>query len=235
MRKITLLVLLTCILNGYSQSLVFTHNGKVLDNNANITESAIDEMNAIPAHAFVKNQSASAIEATLTLTVLEEPIGAQVVGFCGWGSDQCMPVAFGNPYSRTTIINAGQELDPVIEAMEVVEENTLVKTQYKLTYSEQEIILNVTFAAGTSDIKDINLNNSLKINTGNNITEIEYNFDRNTNRQIVIYNLTGKQICSRSLTEKQGSLSLNNISKGIYLCSIQENGNIVNTQKFIVH
>lgn len=236
MRKFTYLVLLLFAFttDSYSQ-LVFTRDGNVINENSLIYEKEVDDLGAIPAHVKIKNTGNKSIQAGLTVTVLEEPIGAMAVGYCGWGSNQCMPVGFGSPHTRTTTLREGDEIDPVIEAMGVEEENTLVKVQYKLSYEGTESLLYVNFAAGLSSIDNNKLQNPLKIIMNNGVPEILYNFNSGITRELKVYDLTGKLVLAYVITDQKGAFSLHKLNKGIYFCSVNEQGKTITTTKFIVH
>lgn len=235
MKRITLLLVLTTLfLNAHSQ-LVFVYGDKELASGSSIVEKEVDDMGTIHSHVYVKNKGTAGVQATLELTVLEEPTGAMGIGYCGWGTDICQFAMLGSPISRTTTLIAGQTLNPAIEAMGVDPENTLIKGQYKLSYGDQELTVNVTFAAGAASVSSVKTTKNVNVYRNDGVTELTYRFDSQASRQVALFDLAGKVVSRRELGGNMGTVSFPELSKGIYFYSIIENGETIQTNKIAVH
>jgi len=241
MKKITLLLTLlflgcgTCL---FAQSLVFVQNGEVLENGSTIVVTEIIEPDALPtmnAHIYVKNQtSADVHNATMTISLVEESTSQGFIGYCGWGTNSCVPVNYGTPLSRTTTVQAGEVVDPHVDTQMIDPENVSFKVEYKLTYGlgiTQTIY--VVFTSDNTSIPSLSKTTPIVVVNNVNGTTINYNFESTANRQLSIHTIVGRKIAEINLTDNSGNVQLPNLTKGIYLYSVTENKQSVQSGKFI--
>ncbi|MDR2408945.1 MAG: T9SS type A sorting domain-containing protein [Bacteroidales bacterium] len=236
MKKLTLLFLLLvgCEMSVNSQSLVFMRDGAVVENNATIVVTEIDEeLEIMNAHLKVKNVSDQAIEATLTVSVLGIPQGG-IIGYCGWGFDSCRPITPGIPLSSTTTLNGGQEIDPDIEALNLSIKNIRINVEYKLTYGENEQNVYVLFTSYNTGITTPKQNVIVNLFQNQDVVSMKYYFENIANRHLNVYNVTGKKTATVRLFDNAGTVQLPNTPKGIYIYAITENEKTVKSGKYIV-
>lgn len=215
----------------FAQELVFSQNGKELNEGSTVYCSELDAMGNMDPHIFIKNKGAK-ISASLNVSLLAEPEGGSI-GFCGWGSEECTPVEYENEVIRSTTIEANQEIDPRIEAMNVDPNNTLIKVQYKLTYSGKEKVLNVIFTTNPTSITSPSEDLDITLYRNNGNVYMDYNFPTIKNREIILYNIVGKKVAQYSLTDDKNTIIFLNLHKGIYMYSIIENNTSVKCGKYI--
>ena len=239
MKKITLLLILLFLGWGsclFSQSLVYVRNGEVLENGSTIVVTEISDPDIYPimdAHILVRNQTSAAISnATMTISLVEETSSEGMIGFCGWGTTVCMPVNYGSPLSRTTTIPAGGEVNPDVEAMGVDPASISFKVEYKLTYGDNTQTIYVVFTSVTAISSHKKATPIIVLNNENGVS-INYNFETTTGRQLSIHNIIGQKITEINLSNKSGSIQLPDFTKGIYLYSVTENKQLLQSGKFI--
>lgn len=233
MKKFTTLFLLLLIVNGviYSQSLRFVREGVVLENNATVIENEVTT-GLIKSKVHIKNEGSTAI-INASLKVIVDGDATEIIGYCGWGNTGCFPVAPGGEFSSTTTIAAGEEIDPIIEAMDV-DENSLNKVQYILSYDGQEQTLNVVFTTQTTSLPTNESAFQINVNQKGANTEIIYSFDSAKERQINVYDLTGKTVLNETISNTEGLVVLPKLNKGIYIYSLTEQDKKIETKKFVV-
>lgn len=235
-RKITLLIAALCLICGSisAQSFVFVHNGVELENNANIIVSEIDEeMGTMDAHAYVKKLASENMNASLTISVEEEPIGG-FIGFCGWGTTICTPVNYGSPLTRDLLVENNDPIDPSVEVMGAYERPVNVKVKYVLKAGNEERILNVHFDSEASAINDLTASNSVFVSGSRDEMYLNYSFDTEAQRVLNVFSITGNKVAEIILSSNNTQVQLPKTSQGIYLFSIVENGRIIKGGKYIV-
>lgn len=230
---ISVMVVFSAGSSAFAQSLVFMRNGVVLPNDTTITVSEIDEVfGEINPQIVVLNTGSSDILATFTVTTLEEPVGGNV-GFCGWGSDQCIPVPFGSPKSRTTTVKAGQEEDPAIETIGLNHNSALIKTEYKVEYSNFAQRIYVTFLRDDAGLdKVIQPVSDVKIIRINGQMILKYHFTSSADRRLKIYDTSAKTVSHIKLADNEGIIRLPHSRRQIFFYEITENGKTVQTGKY---
>jgi hypothetical protein len=239
MKRFALLFLLLagCEVFIHSQSLVFIRDGVVLENNSTYIAREVDKDLIINPRITVKNVSEGTIEATFTVTLLEELIGDEdtFIGFCGWGVDvTCVPVFYESPKTRTTTIVSGNIQDPDVEAFNVVNEKTFAKVEYKLTYGGTEQKLYVTFTTKNTEIVHLPKKNDIIFSYEGESVFMKYNFDTTANRHLNLYSITGVKIAEIELFKDTDTIQLPSIQKGVYVYSITENNKTFKSGKYIV-
>lgn len=235
-RKITLLIAALCLICGSisAQSFVFVYNGVELANNANIIVSEIDEdMGTMDAHARIKKLASENIEASLTISVEEEPIGG-FIGFCGWGTTICTPVSYGIPLTRTLLVDHNDAIDPSVEVMGAYERPVNVKVKYTLVAGGEEFVLNVHFDSEASAINDLTATNSVFVSGSRDEMYLNYSFDTEAERVLNVFSITGNKVAEMPLSSNNTQVQLPKTSQGIYLYSISENGRVIKGGKYIV-
>ena len=239
MKKITLLLILLFLGWGswlFSQSLVYVRNGEVLENGSTIVVTEISDPDIYPimdAHILVRNQTSAAISnATMTISLVEETSSEGMIGFCGWGTTICQPVNYGYPLSRAITIPAGGEVNPDVEAMGVNPASISFKVEYKLTYGDNTQTIYVVFTSTAAISSHKKATPIIVLNNENGVS-INYNFESTAGRQLSIHNIIGQKITEINLSNKSGSIQLPDFTKGIYLYSVTENKQLLQSGKFI--
>jgi|GEM_PF-2141640 len=240
MKKITLLLtllILGCGTSLFAQSLVFVQNGEVLKDGSTIVATEIFDADIYPtmdAHIYVKNQTSNDVHnATMTISLVEESSSEGFIGFCGWGTNGCVPVNYNTPVSRTTTVQAETEVNPDVEALGVNPESISFKVEYKLTYGENTQIIYVIFTSDATAIPSLSKTTPIVVSNNVNGTSINYNFESAADRKLSVYSIIGTKITEINLTNNSGNIQLSNLTKGIYMYSVTENKRPVQSGKFI--
>ena len=74
-------------------------------------------------------------------------------------------------------------------------------------------------------------------NPANSFVTVDYTLpDGNPNASLVIYDITGRIICSSAITDNMGHLTINTqrFNSGLYFCSLQTEGKVLVTGKLVV-
>lgn len=233
MKKVMFLAsLLVCGSTVFAQSLDFYSEGKKIEEGATVTATKV-EYEMIVAPVVVKNEGGAGVNATMTATLMELS-GEGSVGYCGWGTGSCAGLTLNSPYGRTTIVEAGSEMDPQIDALNV-EEGFRAKVKMELTYESATKIMYIQFVNDpTSIISSAKSGKNVVVNAKEGIANVSYNFDSEGVRVMNIYNVTGKLVASKVVSGLEGNLSFS-LDKGIYLYSIVEKGKVAGTSKFAIN
>jgi hypothetical protein len=240
MKKLVLLllVLAACEEFAFSQSLVFMRNGVELNNGETYIANEVDDvLFSINPYITVKNVSDKNINATFTVTLLEEMIGDDnaFIGFCGWGVNGfCISVTYEMPKSRSAILASGDVEDPEVEAMNVGSDIFLAKVEYKLNYEGNEQKIYVTFMTGNVGITPLPEKDNIILSYQGENVSMKYNFNNTADYRLNIYNIAGIKIAEINLSDNVGVVQLPIGHKGVYIYSITENNKIFKNGKFIV-
>ena len=242
MKKFTLLLVIALCFGFHlsaqdTESLVFIRNGEIIPSGSTVYVKDVENPDFLPTmhpRISVKNQTEAVVNASLTITLLEDTDSDGSVGYCGWGTTTCAPIMYGNPITRTTTIAANTEADPDLEIVFVNPESISFKIEYKLAYNGQTQTLTIVFTSDpTASIPSISDKNDILIlNEGSN-TSLKYNFAHSANRSVCLYNAVGTKITEFNLTNDSGQVLLPSLSKGIYIYAIKESNRFIKSGKFI--
>lgn len=235
MRKFTLIAALAFSVMGVNaQELNFVRGGEVIKDGTTLEVKELTETNPgfgkLDAELFVQNAGTEDQEATLTISVLD----GSDIGFCGFGS-QCIMVIKGEPKARTRIMKAGETNDPQVHTMQPFKMNDssvkfYSKVEYKLTYGSTIKTVIVDFNYGdAASISTVYGESNVYVADN----ALQYSFGNAANRSLNIYSITGALVKSEVL-ENAGTVSLNNLNKGVYLYEIMQNGNRVAAHKCVI-
>lgn len=231
MKNFTLLAVFFLLgMTANSQSLDFTHEGNVVTGDKVYVNEGFDELGMMYAHIGVKNQGSAAVEASLTITVVNAVDGT--VSYCGFNGGSCMPLSVDQPSTRSTTIASQEDLDAGVDFISMKEGTA----EALFTVTSGSLTKTITVYFNMEDPHSINsafVNNLVTISQRGNGAELNYNFDTTANRTVNVYNVTGSKILSDNLAGTNGVLSLS-LERGIYIYSVVENGKVVATHKFVV-
>lgn len=256
MKKKTFLsavILCVCILSARAQSVAFFQGDTKLDNGATLT---ITEMNAeywgdedepwyyviMESGLSLRNTSASAVSVSLEQTEVDFPstiVGDEEGGFLFCAFGECIPswkpeLLKGDIPANTTSEGFHIALNPVV----TVDGTYKAKYVLKHQLTSQEIAsVNVVFEYDSSKlgISDDNVNKYTKIYKIGSDVFFDYEFESNAKRSIAIYNIVGNLVSQQALSETKGSVNLSgNLSQGIYVVAVKEDGRIIRSEKIVV-
>ena len=249
MRKLlifsTMLLLITSL---KAQSFMFYRGDQPLEDNAEFTVSNYQvfmedddfTLLSLESDLRLENIIGKTINTTVTQTILEGPLDNEYgyLSFCFYtcvtGNDnksmngEIQANSFALGYHSNFYVYEGK-FNNIKVKYEVYSTNDISKTDKKtvtVTYVYDE---NSTNQLNNPDIKP-----ALYIFQEGDKVKINYAFNSNT-YQLEIYNLIGEKIAQYFLTPGNGIFSLpEKLTKGIYLCAIKNEKQIVTVQKFIV-
>lgn len=234
------------VLSVSAQDLVFTHNDKVLENEATITVNAVEfpipgtdivMVNAktngtdaqgkpLPDLYYLSNQSSSAKSITANATVIsvEKANPSWCMGYDGLG--QCVQL----PNTKKGTLKANTRTGIEVDAEFTAGTYGSAKVKVEATDGSTVRVLYVNLVySNSSGIHNQQNNSSVRMIDNN----LSYNFSEAGNYTLHIYNLTGQEIESTSIDHK-GILPLEHLSKGIYICEVRKNGQQIATHKCII-
>lgn len=222
--------------NIQAQSIRFVDNGKIVENNANITLYDFDEtLSHMQWTPLLRNTTQNDIDVLVRTEVLSNP-GNDFLSLCVGtlcysptvtetevltipaGGDntsfhtQYIPLQQTQSATATyTLVNVADEMDS----------QTVTVTYDYPAYLASE--------AKTSFSSQINL-----IQRGDNLVCL-YKFDSSASRSIVISNIVGAKVATFTLSNTSGEMTLDKkLSKGIYVYTLVENGRNIKSHKIII-
>lgn len=227
MKKIfTLLAATFCSMISFAQDLTLEDkNGTTIANGATVTvegEYKPDEfMKVLAADVFVRNNSASKQLVYLKVTAVS---GEQQ---CCWAGS-CTPLAEGASTEKSALVEAGEASNLEIDysgfmvsgdvftrtvAISVwTDANPADVTTATVTYTNDPTLLNIESTESHTN----------RVYAQDNV--LRYNFVSAAGRQLQVYDLAGKLQKNIRLSSEAGTLSLEGMSKGLYLYRVVENG-----------
>lgn len=179
------------------------------------------------AAPFIKNTGSQSTTVSVTL---KKDNADDLITWCGI-TDQCSPIGAGTKTSsRSAKVGAGESVS--LAAHVSFDEGDYKTVSFEVTASgggvTRTIHMNVIYADATG-ISGAQVENAVKV-AGK---QLNYNFADNTERTLSVYSPTGRLV-KEAHVQKNGSLSLAGLYKGIYLYAVTENGRRVATHKFIL-
>lgn len=243
MRKIfTLFAAVVCSITMFAQSLQLeTKSGQVIANGSTVTiEGEMVDMygayGQFESNLYVRN-----------LTESNQGVYAEMKAVTGdtqicWGGG-CVPVMPGN--SHTTgmgLVGASSSTSLLIDNlvmtpgyMEAIVTRTIEITVWTDKKPEEKISATVTFtndpevlAAGVESAEV----NTVKVYANGNV--LYYSFADATDRQLQVFDVTGHLQKDIRLTSEAGGLSLEGMTKGLYIYRVAEAGKKIVSGKFLV-
>lgn len=229
------------VLSVSAQDLVFTHNDKVLENEATITVNAVEfpipgtDIVMVDAKTnehgasdlyYLSNRSSSAKSITANATVIsvDKAKPSWCMGYDGLG--QCVQLPATKKGTLKANTRTGIEVDAEFTA------GTYGSAKVKVEATDGSIVrvlyINLVYS-NLSGIHNQQNNSSVRMIDNN----LSYNFSEAGNYILHIYNLTGQEIEGTSIDQK-GILPLEHLSKGIYICEVRKNGQQIATHKCII-
>lgn len=241
MRKIfTLFAAVVCSITMFAQSLQLeTKSGQVIANGSTVTiEGEMVDMygayGQFESNLYVRN-----------LTESNQGVYAEMKAVTGdtqicWGGG-CVPVMPGN--SHTTgmgLVSASSSASLLIESlvmtpgyMDAVVTRTIEITVWTDKNPSDKVSATVTF---TNDPAVLNIESAeveaTSVYTNGNV--LYYSFADATNRQLQVFDVTGHLQKDIRLTSEAGSLSLEGMTKGLYIYRVAEAGKKIVSGKFLV-
>ncbi len=239
MRKFTLIAALAFSVMGINaQELNFVREGEVVKDGATLEVKSMKETNPgfgkFDAELLVQNAGTEDQEATLTISVLD----GSDIAFCGFGNGKettCLMVSKEEPQTRKRTMKAGETNDPEVHTLAPLKMNDssvkfYSKVEYKLTYGSTTKTVIVDFNYGDAASMSTVYGES-NVYVADNA--LQYSFGNAANRSLNIYSITGALVKSEVL-ENAGTVSLNNLNKGVYLYEIMQNGKRIAAHKCVI-
>lgn len=229
-----------------AQDVVFTNNGVVLEDGATVNADALEDFewdeakaetqgvdangNNYPNQLFLKNQTSEEQPIRLTITILSKE-NVKSIGICTL--DQCSPIKKdeetreGKLLSEIDILNSMLKFD----AYFTIGTPGYVKLKVVLYVglTSRTLYVNLNYTPGGSGLHSTQNDATLSTN-GNNII---YKLVEAGQHTIDVYNITGSLVKSVEVGQ-EGTLSLEGLSKGIYIYTAKTNGKQVAVQKCII-
>lgn len=252
MKKLTtLLAFLLIAIFASAQNVVFTNNGVTIEDGATITidafvinkempgwESVVAHTNGndgdkkpLPNQICIENKTSSEQDINaIATTISNENVNLSwCMGF-GSGIGQCQN--FTESLTKKGTMEIGE-----IDELELDGSFTLgkagsakIKVEIKSGLATLHTIYVVmNYNPGGSGLHASKDNASLKVVDNNLI----YKFATIGHYSIEVYDTAGNHVKSSQL-DQEGTLSLETLSKGIYICEIRENGQRIATNKCII-
>jgi len=222
----------------FAQSFVFIKDGERLPNNTEITvtEVKIDEdwggSPVIKAGVFLENLTDNTIPAILAQIVIEsDKIGTLEVCFYN-----CFMPTIEDAEWSVLVAPGLYDTEDKFKINYYPEEGeyTSVKVKYEIypesdTDDKTSVIIN--FVYSESGICKTNLNETISVYDQNGKTCFQFN-QLLPNTQLVIYNITGKEIGQYEINSRMFVLP-EILRKGIYIYAVKEKGRVIYTGKYI--
>lgn len=238
MKKVLYFIFLACLsFETAAQSLTLHYNG-VDVSNAEITVNGLPTADYIKAIFLITNTTASTIDVMAKKRVIEELAGSYNT-FC---LGNCYPPEV-NETTESFPISAGAITDNDDFYIEFLPEGNTgtSKIEYEV-YNESNIDDKVTvivnFNVSLTGINTFTSNASLNINSNSSNTTVNYSLpNQSANSKLIITNILGVRQYELPVNEQSGRIELptGNLPRGIYICSLQQEGRTVVAKKFIVN
>lgn len=246
MKKFSTLLLFMLIgySTTYAQSIVFTNNDEVLEDATTVVFQAVEyedwtgdmgvkaetnlkdeeTLEPIGDQLYIKNQGDSDTKISVTV----EKLNTAKLTWCGV-DDQCTEMK-NDILTKSTDLKANASTVVQLDAAFTYGESATYKTKITVKVGLEVVrTIFVNFLYNAAGISSTESNHSIKVANG----EFIYSFDNNANYQLDIYNVTGLLVKSEILNQS-GNVSLSNLSKGIYIYEVKENGKPIASHKCVV-
>lgn len=247
MKKFSTLLLFMLIgySTTYAQSIVFTNNDEVLEDATTFTFNAvivedwytgekvakaetnlIDEETGKPIgdQLYIKNQGDSDTKISVTV----EKLNTSDLTWCGVDG-KCTEMK-NDILTKSADLGANASTVVQLDAAFIYGESATYKTKITVKVGLEVVrTIFVNFLYNAAGISSTESNHSIKVANG----EFIYSFDNNANYQLDIYNVTGLLVKSEILNQS-GNVSLSNLSKGIYIYEVKENGKPIASHKCVI-
>ena len=249
MRKLLILsAMLLLITTAKAQSFMFYRGDQPLEDNAEFTVSdyqvfmTVDDYTVLSLESDLqlKNTTGSDVQATVTQTILEDPLDGETgnLSFC------FLDCTTGNLNRTKNGAIQANSFAPGYHANFYVYEGIYnrIKVKYEVYLSNDisrtdKKTVTVTYVYDENSITRLNtpdVKPALNVFQEGNQVKFSGAFGQGA-CQLEIYNLTGQKITQHFLAAGNGTFSLpEKLSKGIYLCVIKNEKQTVASQKFIV-
>lgn len=248
MRKIfTLFAAMVCSFVSFAQDIQLeTKDGQVITNGSVITIKGemVDEegyMGVFTPHLYVRNL----IDSNQGIYAQMKAISGGYPQICGIGN--CWPTSEMTPVVTTGmgVLPASSAIDLEIHTQHMkwdepnymtdIHTCTIEITVWTDKKPEEKISATVTFtndpevlAAGVESAEV----NTVKVYANGNV--LYYSFANATDRQLQVFDVTGHLQKDIRLTSEAGSLSLEGMTKGLYIYRVAEAGKKIVSGKFLV-
>lgn len=230
-----------------AQDAVFTNNDVILEDGTTVNiEAYVDDEyedakavtngsdffdNKLPNQIKLKNQSSSELPIRVTTTVLSKE-NIKSLGWCMMigGDGQCMPIT-QEVTTKDGTMRVGENSSLELDAFYIYGTPGYVNFKVVVTSSIQTLrtlYVNLNYMKG-SGVHSTQNDAVLSMN-GNNII---YKLAEAGQHTIDVYNVTGSLVKSVEVGQ-EGTLSLEGLSKGIYIYTAKTNGKQVAVQKCII-
>lgn len=233
MKKIfTLLAAAMCSMMSFAQDISFeTRDGVTIENGSAVTvEGRFDFQLFSDIH--VRNNSASK---QLVYAQVKAVSGGEAM-FCFGGN--CAQIPVGNTSdAKSGLVEAGAAVSLEVEAMDLLSSvitRTVEITAWTEANPDAKITATVTFTNDPAVLAGVE---SAEVNVANVYAKdnvLNYSFAQVADRQLQIFDIAGQLQQNVRLTSEAGSLSLEGMTKGLYIYRVMENGRKAVSGKFFV-
>lgn len=101
---------------------------------------------------------------------------------------------------------------------------------YKFKTATESLTVTVDYDYQASGLKDTYASNAVYVTDGN----IYWNFNNESERNLMLSDLTGKRLVTYSVHSAAGVLEASQLKKGVYILTVQEDGKAVLNRKLVV-
>ncbi len=245
MKKVLLLAMATvAFMSVQAQSVRFVNDGVVLENDANvlITEMGVSGF-SMDWYPVIKNTSDKSVEVIVSVDVNQESNKhadmMDALTMCD--AQNCFPATVSELPAFT--LAPGEETTHNFHAQfQVMSKfsgynDAYIEAIYYIMNTQDEedfTYVNVTFDLAKSAVDKTQMSSEVKVfQRGENLV-CNYNFDTEANRNIVVSNIVGATVANVALNSNCGEVAINNLTKGVYVYTLVENGRNVQSRKIVV-
>ncbi|MDR0863667.1 MAG: plasmid segregation protein ParM [Candidatus Symbiothrix sp.] len=240
MKKIITLsiALFLFVTSTVAQSFAFFRGEERLENNAEITitKAGHDDLDVfvMESELQVKNLIGFSVQTRMTQRVLTAP-NAGILSFC---YNVCITGNEDNAQEATLGGNSFKEGFHL--SFEPVENTyTIAKAKYEIVNQNNEsdkatVTVTYQYDENSTALKNIDPAGKVVLSQNDGEVSLNYNFDNAANRKVNVHSLIGTKTAVFNLSEVAGTVQLPTAQKGIFIYSITENDQIIQTGKYIV-
>lgn len=220
---------------AYNQSLAFFKDGVQLENGVDLYENGvIFSMSSITIepNLRIKNLTSDILDVTVKQTIIKAPqVGILNFSFTHnqKGNTDAIQEGYIAANSFHPVFSIFIEYQSLIEVAEVKYEifptaKPQETTSVTVHYHKSNPITNLNYFEQKTEYQYYSSNRTFSFN---------YDFSENIQRQLDIYNITGKLEGKYELNEQQGVINVM-LPVGVYIFSLKKQGRIIKNGKFLI-
>lgn len=253
MKKILLFVAAAvAAVSVQAQSVQMMYKGEVLQDGAVVEVTEYDaEAGEMPWHVEFKNNTGTDVEVIMSYESYDNKY-SELMGIPGFGDGlslctwQC--VAGESVTAPAFYVDAEGNPDCAFHTAFMIMSNqpdfggyqdAYIKADYMLVNAANEddftyVTVIFDYAKYVAAVNKAGVNNNMNVyQRGANLV-CNYAFDAVAERSLVVTNIVGARVANVALDGNNGEVSLDRLSKGVYVYTLVENGRNVKSQKIVV-